>query len=254
MTRPTLELVARPPLDARMPLVLWLAREPGTARGLLGSRGRPGLAGVLSTFLTASAISSRCRSPACSRASSCGGGELGPRRRQSCPAPAGTRPHRLHHAAQQLLLAQRIVVVGLKAWGVLANVGGRQEGTLLLDLQKADGASLLGPETLSRAPGSERPFPFGSTQGPIDCPWSPYSFWFPRSTHFIFYSPRPPPPGPTHLLVPGARPHPPFPRLLCPRGSSLTLALWLTDCQGAEVGPLSWEDPRGSGPAPGGQR
>lgn len=63
LTRPTLELVARPPLDARMLLALWLVREPGTALGLLGNRGRLELAwvlervtlGVLSTFVTASA-------------------------------------------------------------------------------------------------------------------------------------------------------------------------------------------------------
>ena len=30
VTWPTLELVARPPLDTRMPLVLWLMMDPGT--------------------------------------------------------------------------------------------------------------------------------------------------------------------------------------------------------------------------------
>lgn len=31
----TLELVARPPLDIRMPLILWLRVDPGTILGLL---------------------------------------------------------------------------------------------------------------------------------------------------------------------------------------------------------------------------
>lgn len=99
VTRPTLEPVARPALDVRMPLVLWLRMDPGMILGLLATTaGEPeatlwvlerlGTLGVLSTFLTASASSLSCCSRACSRASSCGAGELGSQER-ACPNPAG---------------------------------------------------------------------------------------------------------------------------------------------------------------------
>lgn len=75
VTRPMLELGARPSLDIGATLVLWLRMDPGT--GLLAvTKGEPeltlwvperlGTLGVLSIFDTASANSFAC----CSRASS----------------------------------------------------------------------------------------------------------------------------------------------------------------------------------------
>lgn len=135
--------------------------------------------GVLSTLMP-STSSFRCCSFGCSRASSCRGSELGPTGEAAPPAgaptpppprpappPADAHPHRLHHRAQQLLLAQRIVVFGLKTWGVLPEVGekaGRDSKSLP---SKVRWLLIARSRDLQPQPGSERLFPVWSTQGPI---------------------------------------------------------------------------------------
>lgn len=99
VTWPILELVAWPPVDIRMPLVLWLMMDPGIILGLLGiTRGVPepafwvlerDMLKLLSIFFAISINSFRCCSRDCSRASICGGAGLGPiGQLRSCPAQA----------------------------------------------------------------------------------------------------------------------------------------------------------------------
>lgn len=99
MTWPTLELVARPPLDTRMPFVLWLKMEPGTLLGLLVvASGEAELAlrvpgrfvlRALSAFLITSVSSFRF----CSRTSSCRGGVSGSQSGAEVLPPPRQAPH-----------------------------------------------------------------------------------------------------------------------------------------------------------------
>lgn len=122
--------------------------------------------------------------------------------------------------------------------------------------QRADGSSLLDPETVSQALASLSALRLSGLPGPSSILCSPDSFWFPQRTHSYLllstepHSPsgiqEPPQNPPSHSLSP----QPPWnvlPLLLPP-------ALCLTGCPGAEAGPPSSEGPQGSGPEPGGQR
>lgn len=110
----TLELVARPPLDIRMPLILWLRVDPGTILGLLLVIG-----GVLELALRAGEDHTW--------------GSV-----QLLQAPhllLGL--HQLRHVDQQLLLAHRIVVSGLKAHRVIQMVRELRWGQLLWKFLRA---------------------------------------------------------------------------------------------------------------------
>lgn len=226
MTRATLELVARPPLDARMPLVLLLRMDPGTLVGLLAvvwaapelASCAPGRAAFgLSSRPWASSF--RFCSRARSRASSCRGGRSGPQGRAQPPSSQASILTDFVTWPSSSSLLRGYSSLASKPGGSSLKWGEDRKGP-----RKAVGSSVY-PETLSHALATpDGPFPSGRPRAIV--PYHPRS---PASSG----SPKAPAPSsttatPTHRF-PGApqAPHhscPPSP--LLPRASQVVRELW----------------------------